>query len=561
MSSNLVSNITVNGNVIVLGARSNLQYANVTSQPWWWKAPNASWPQSNSVYACGFSHAAIVQTDGTVWTWGSNANGQLGINITGGTRQTPVQVSIFTSATSVSCGGGHTAVVLADGKIYTFGVNTSGQLGINVSGGSRQTPVQVTTISSATQVSCGAAHTVGMNSSGTVYAWGANNSGQLGVNSNTTMLTPTSITFSSGCSYINAGGDMTGIIYNGMVYTFGSNANGALGINANGGTRQTPTAIDLSGKPPGDLWTPCSKLAVCSNHMIGVFDDANGSGKAVAWGSNANGALGLNVIGGSRQTPTEIWNYGVMDAAAGRDCSFLVFLNANKTTTVRAAGNNINGQLGINVTGGTREYFTDVVGLSGAAPVLGVEAEFYYSLFRTSDGKFYTSGQNTDGQLGINVAGGSRQTPTVVSNISKGAINALPYIFSGPVFSNIYLGTDFTSYQLDLSTDGARKLSTTVWTTGSDARIKADIATANLARCGEIVDSLDLKYFEWAAGFKGEDAHSLGWLAQDVKQIFPNSVKITNEFNINDFHTLDSDQLIKVLYGAIKHTLISFPTK
>ena len=116
------------------------------------------------------------------------------------------------------------------------------------------------------------------------------------------------------------------------------------------------------------------------------------------------------------------------------------------------------------------------------------------------------------------------------------------------------LGLAAPTYQLDLSKDGARKLSTTTWTTGSDSRIKSDIQSANLARCVDIVDSLDLKYFKWdIPGVAGPtDTHSLGWIAQDVKEFFPNSVRLTQDYGFDDFHNLDSDQLIKTMYGALK---------
>lgn len=121
-------------------------------------------------------------------------------------------------------------------------------------------------------------------------------------------------------------------------------------------------------------------------------------------------------------------------------------------------------------------------------------------------------------------------------------------VFNG----SVGLGLTPTTQQLDLSTDGARKLLSSTWTTGSDERIKMGIQTANLVRCAEIVDALDLKYFEWKVGV--DDKHSLGWIAQDVQNFFPKSV----EPDSNGFLMLNSDQLIKVLYGALKQTQIDF---
>ena len=75
--------------------------------------------------------------------------------------------------------------------------------------------------------------------------------------------------------------------------------------------------------------------------------------------------------------------------------------------------------------------------------------------------------------------------------------------------------------------------------------------SANLDRCFEIVDQLDLKYFKWNYPDQ-QDKHSLGWIAQEVKQFFPKSVRLTPDHNLPDFHNLDSDQLIKTMYGALK---------
>lgn len=122
-----------------------------------------------------------------------------------------------------------------------------------------------------------------------------------------------------------------------------------------------------------------------------------------------------------------------------------------------------------------------------------------------------------------------------------------------PVFyGNVALGLDSTTQQLDLSTDLARKPTTSTWTTGSDIRIKTNIETANLVRCAEILDTLDLKYFEWKK--PSLDQHALGWIAQDVQSFFPKSVTLDSE----EILMLNSDQLIKVLYGALKQTQLEF---
>jgi len=128
-----------------------------------------------------------------------------------------------------------------------------------------------------------------------------------------------------------------------------------------------------------------------------------------------------------------------------------------------------------------------------------------------------------------------------------GIVDRIPVLYG-----KVALGLPSTTQELDLSTDLARKLTTTVWATVSDERIKTNIETANLVRCAEILDTLDLKYFEWKR--PTDDQHSLGWIAQEVREVFPKSV----EPDSDGILMLNSDQLIKVLYGALKQTQLEF---
>jgi hypothetical protein len=149
---------------------------------------------------------------------------------------------------------------------------------------------------------------------------------------------------------------------------------------------------------------------------------------------------------------------------------------------------------------------------------------------------------------------GTLSLPYITSN-TTGFINNYASSFNTrlPIFYGaVGLGVTPTTQELDLSTDLARKLTTSTWTTGSDIRIKTNIETANLVRCAEIVDTVDLKYFEWKT--PTEDHHSLGWIAQEVQHVFPNSVVPDSEGTL----MLNSDQLIKVLYGALKQTQLEF---
>ena len=151
----------------------------------------ANWKQVD----CGSAHSAAIKTDGTLWTWGYGGAGQLGDD-TGLDRSTPVQV--FGSATNwrqVAANSSHTAAIKTDGTLWTWGFNSSQQLGINVGAIFRIcTPVQV--FGSATnwkQVSCGNRHMAAVKTDGTLWTWGYNNFANLGINVADGQTTPVQV--------------------------------------------------------------------------------------------------------------------------------------------------------------------------------------------------------------------------------------------------------------------------------------------------------------------------------------------------------------------------------
>ena len=149
-------------------------------------------------------------------------------------------------------------------------------------------------------------------------------------------------------------------------------------------------------------------------------------------------------------------------------------------------------------------------------------------------------GRNAEGQLGVN---DTNNRSTVVSVLGIGTLT-----LQAP---SLLLGlTSASSYQLDMSTDNARKLTTSTWTTGSDQALKTNIVDADLERCVDIIQQLELKYFRW--NIPSDDTHSLGWIAQDVEPLLPKAVTTSPTHGIPDFKDLNSDQIIKVMWGALK---------
>jgi len=132
-------------------------------------------------------HTCAVKVDGSLWCWGDNDAGQLGLGDTS-RRNTPQMVAGITDVVSVSSGGAHTCAIKVDGSLWCWGNNEYGQLGLGYSGGSTNTPHFVT--SGVSSVSLGYEHTCAVKTDGSLWCWGHNGYGQLGLGDNAWRNTP-----------------------------------------------------------------------------------------------------------------------------------------------------------------------------------------------------------------------------------------------------------------------------------------------------------------------------------------------------------------------------------
>lgn len=118
------------------------------------------------------------------------------------------------------------------------------------------------------------------------------------------------------------------------------------------------------------------------------------------------------------------------------------------------------------------------------------------------------------------------------------------------------LGVTEPQFSLHLGEDLAFKPTSTTWTTSSDERLKEDIQSADKDVCYENVRSIPLKKFKWKDSVygKGEVNHKkqMGWIAQDVEEKIPKAVEQKNMHGIQDCRTLNNDQIIANMYGAVK---------
>jgi alpha-tubulin suppressor-like RCC1 family protein len=143
--------------------------------------------------SAGERHTAAVRTNGTLWAWGENGNGQAGDGTTT-CKTSPVSViGGFTDWCQVSAADFHTAALRTNGTLWTWGFNIHGRLGDGTIT-ARSSPVSVIGgFTNWCQVAAGTAHTAAVRTNGTLWAWGYNLNGRLGDNTATDRSSPVSV--------------------------------------------------------------------------------------------------------------------------------------------------------------------------------------------------------------------------------------------------------------------------------------------------------------------------------------------------------------------------------
>jgi hypothetical protein len=239
---------------------------------------NTNWLQ---ICAGGYQNtSAGVKTDGTLWTWGFNGQGQLGLgNITN--YSSPKQVGSLTGWVQVSTGRfQNTAAVKSNGTLWLMGAGSYGQLGLGNTT-SYSSPKQVGALTNWASAVCANGGVRALKTDGTIWTWGYNPAGQLGLNNRTYYSSPKQVGSLTTWAQINGVGNFTmAITTGGALYAWGSGSNGVLGLGN--------TTSYSSPKQVGSL-TNWAYIAPQMYSTIALKTD----GTLWAWGSNAYGQSGL----------------------------------------------------------------------------------------------------------------------------------------------------------------------------------------------------------------------------------------------------------------------------
>lgn len=247
----------------------------------------------------GATHAIGLKRDGSLWAWGGNAGGQLGIGSTNRISTTPVRIGTDSAWVEVRAGGFFSMARRADGTIWTWGTNQHGQLGIgsNANSGAnalRRAPVMVGADTDWTGISAGGFHAMGIRSNGTIWAWGRNNFGQLGLGTgvgdgrdNFNTNRPAQISSVSNWMAIEAGTFHSFAIDAGRnLFGWGANFYGQIG-NGEIGSASEPHEFNKT-TPVAVAAGMTWRSVDASDHSLGMTTD----GKVWAWGLNNYGQVG-----------------------------------------------------------------------------------------------------------------------------------------------------------------------------------------------------------------------------------------------------------------------------
>ncbi len=355
--------------------------------------------------ACGRNHTLALGLDGKVWAWGYNGYGQLGIGNTN-SRNNPGQVVGLTDIIAIAPGEYHSLALKRDGTVWAWGYNIQGQLGIGSTDyNAHSLPVQVATLSAITTLAAGT-QSIAVKGSGIVYSWGNNGNGQLGSGNNANTATPQV-----------------------SLFTFANLVKAEYPIILpDGGAYVSPQIVSIS----------------CATSGATLRYTTNGNDPTTTDPSIANGGT-VTITAGTSMLKVKAFKTGITNS----DVKTAVYQIGEKlvsgytyTLAIKSDsllwvwGNNNQGQLGNGSTGSKFYPFVN----SKITNIIDAAAGTEHSLAVASDSTVWAFGRNSEGQLGDGSL--SQQTAPVkvngltkIQKVSAGYYHSLALKSDGTVWS------------------------------------------------------------------------------------------------------------------------------
>jgi alpha-tubulin suppressor-like RCC1 family protein len=428
------------------------------------------------IVGCGGVDDGTCMDNWGVMSCGWNTNGQLGLDSTDSQKNTPTLIETYYNTISstnynyysividkISSGYYHTLFLTWDGYVYSCGKNDSGQLGFDSGseaedrehndGRKRDSennpyhikPVLIRTFYNSsikiTEISAGQSHSLFLTSEGHVYSCGNNDKGQLGLDSTDLQKTPTliekyydseePITYTT-YTNIKITEISCGVVHSlfltseGSVYSCGNNKNGELGLGTSGEGKDKSRPTLINGL------INITEISAGFYHSLFLTRE----GRVYSCGSNGYKQLGLGTTS-IQPRPTLITTYSTNSESVNYDMIMITKISACYTHSlfltwdgyVYGCGNNTMGQLGFdNPSLPSRpklitKYYNNTVSVNyDMITITKISGGYLHSIFLTSDGRVYSCGSNSKGQLGLDTSGLSSnilRRPTLISDLSN----------------------------------------------------------------------------------------------------------------------------------------------
>ena len=384
--------------------------------------------------ATGEWNTCAIGSDGLVYCWGRNGNGQIGngqtsTNTCGNQghkcKDVPTATSLIGNSgddiVSIAFGRQHACALLDTGYVECWGRNNGGQLGQSGGAQSKPQPVNLGAGRTATSIYAGGHYSCAILDDESVKCWGQNTDGQLGIGSTSNTNTPTTInSLGSGRKAITlatAFNSICALLDDGTVKCWGDDSKGQLG---NGGSNS-----DLNSPPSSAINLGSGRTAKAITggeyHFCAILDDDS----IKCWGDGSNGKLGTGSIS-DKNTPTSTsgsfasGRYAVV-IEAGYQHTCVILDNGDLTCW----GGDAWGQLGNGATTGTKSSLqSSVVGLGTGRTAISLSAGGTHTCAQLDNGQLMCWGNRADGQVGDNGGFGNsvsdRTSPSAVNNNNNG---------------------------------------------------------------------------------------------------------------------------------------------
>ena len=349
---------------------------------------NVSVKGASAVFAGGNSSGAIA--NGVLYTWGSNESGQLH---NGNTEDLNYPEKVTTGAVSIALGHHHSLMLRNNGNISSVGAGVSGEL---FSTTSSIVAKPEYTLNNVTVFSAGYDHAAAIDTKGTLYTWGNNDKGQLGQGDYNVRSVPTKVKLTYEAVNVWCGNKATIVqTSDGKVYVFGDNSNYLLGMKTRSDIVNTPTENEyLSG-------TTIDKIELQNDFAIALIGNQ-------VWGWGINSVGRLSTCGSTVKYPEVLSDklIGISDIAAGD--SHCVAITSRVVDIPEL----------INITDSKDNPIS----------LVDIASDGSHTIAVANDGTVYAWGDNSYGQLGDNSS--RLKTPSKVYGNSS-------YVYSSQKFSAV----------------------------------------------------------------------------------------------------------------------------